>query len=105
VSRSFTFVVDAVHGTIAALERGRSGDIYNLGGGEEASMSEAIALAECVSERTLHLERHGAATGDVRRTRADVSKAAGELGWRPTTGLEDGLRAHWAWVAGRVPAP
>jgi UDP-glucuronate 4-epimerase len=104
VSRSFTFVADAVAGTIAALEGGRSGEIYNLGGGEEASMSEAIDLAERVSGRTLHVERHGAATGDVRRTRADVGKAAAELGWRPTTGLADGLRAQWDWVAARVAA-
>jgi nucleoside-diphosphate-sugar epimerase len=105
VSRSFTYVADAVAGTIAALERGRSGEIYNLGGGEEASMSQAIALAERLSGRTLHVERHGAAAGDVPRTRADVGKAEAELGWRPTTGLEDGLRAQWDWVAGRVPAP
>jgi nucleoside-diphosphate-sugar epimerase len=104
VSRSFTFVADAVAGTIAALERGRSGEIYNLGGGEEASMSEAIDLAERVAGRTLHVERHGAAAGDVRRTRADVSKAWSELDWRPTTALEDGLRSQWDWVAARVAA-
>ena len=32
--------------------------------------------------RELRVERHGAATGDVRRTRADVGKAERELGWR-----------------------
>ena len=68
-------------------------------------MSEAIALAERVAGRELAIERHGAAVGDVRRTRADVAKAGAELGWAPTTGLADGLRAHWEWVAARVAAP
>ncbi|HET6602343.1 MAG TPA: NAD-dependent epimerase/dehydratase family protein [Gaiella sp.] len=105
VSRSFTYVADAVAATIAAMTKGRAGEIYNVGGGEEASMSEAIALAERVAGGELAIERHGAAVGDVRRTRADVAKARAELGWAPTTGLADGLRAHWEWVAARVAAP
>ncbi len=105
VSRSFTYVADAVAGTVAAMQRGRAGEIYNVGGGEEASMSEAIALAERVAGRELAIERHGAAVGDVRRTRADVTKAGVDLGWEPTTGLSDGLRAQWEWVAARVAAP
>ncbi len=44
------------------------------------------------------------ATGDVRRTKADVTKADQELDWRPTTSLADGLRAQWEWVAARVAA-
>jgi UDP-glucuronate 4-epimerase len=103
-SRSFTFVADAVDGTIAAMERGRPGELYNIGGGEEATMSQAIALAESIAGSTLMLERHAAAAGDVRRTRADVAKAARELGWRPESSLDDGLRAQWAWVAARVAA-
>ena len=104
-SRSFTFVGDAVAATLAAMERGQAGELYNVGGGDEATMADVIALAEQISGTTLSVERHGAATGDVRRTRADVAKAEQELGWRPTTRLEDGLRAQWAWVAGRVAAP
>ena len=103
-SRSWTYVAEAVAGTVAAMERGRAGEIYNVGGGEEASMSEVIAAAERIAGRRLRLERRAVAAGDVRRTRADVSKAQRELGWAPTTSLEDGLRAQWEWVAGRVAA-
>ena len=105
VSRSFTYVADAVSGTIAVMERGRAGEVYNIGGGEESTMSDAIALAERIAGRELAVERHGAAVGDVRRTRADAAKALADVGWTPTTGLEDGLRAHWEWVAARVAAP
>ena len=105
VSRSFTYVADAVAATIAAMTKGRAGEIYNVGGGEEASMSEAIALAERIAGRELAIERHGAAVGDVRRTRADVTKAGAELGWAPTTSLDEGLLGQWEWVAARVAAP
>ena len=103
-SRSFTYVGDAVAATIAAMERGRAGEMYNVGGGDEASMTDAIALAERVAERSLAVERHGAASGDVRRTRADVTKAYDELGWAPVTPLAEGLRAQWEWAAARVAA-
>jgi UDP-glucuronate 4-epimerase len=105
ISRSFTYVADAVAGTIAALARGASGELYNIGGGEEASMADAIELAEEIAGRALAVERHGEAAGDVRRTRADVSKAERALGWAPTTSLADGLAAQWEWVTARVAAP
>jgi UDP-glucuronate 4-epimerase len=103
-SRSFTYVSDAVRGTLAAQERGRPGELYNVGGGDEATMSEAIELAERVADRELVVERHAVAAGDVRRTRADVTKAKTELGWAPSTTLAEGLAAQWEWAAARVAA-
>jgi nucleoside-diphosphate-sugar epimerase len=103
-ARSFTYVGDAVRATVAAMERGASGEIYNVGGGDEATMNEAIALAEKLSGRTLDVERHAVAAGDVRRTRADVTRAAADLAWRPETALRDGMRAQWEWAAVESPA-
>jgi UDP-glucuronate 4-epimerase len=103
-ARSFTYVGDAVAATIAAMERGRNGEVYNVGGGDEATMNEAIALAERVAGRTLDVVRGAAATGDVRRTKADVAKAGAELGWSPRTGLEAGMEAQWRWAAVESPA-
>ena len=103
-ARSFTYVGDAVAATIAAMERGRPGEIYNVGGGDEATMNEAIDLAERISERKLDVEHTDAAAGDVRRTRADVSKAAADLAWSPKTPLEAGMRTQWEWAAVESPA-
>ena len=104
-SRSFTYVSDGVEATIAAMERGRTGTVYNVGGGEEATMREAIATLERVSGRTLDLVERPAAAGDVRRTSADVARIERELGWRATTSLQDGLQAQWEWASARVAAP
>jgi len=103
-SRSFTYVGDAVAGTIAAMERGHEGAIYNIGGGEEASMTAVFELLREISGRKLVIERDRAAAGDVRRTCADCARALRDLGWAATTPLADGLAEHWRWVAGRVRA-
>jgi nucleoside-diphosphate-sugar epimerase len=84
------------------MERGDAGSIYNIGGGEEASMIDVFELARRVSGRTLRIERLDAAAGDVRRTRADGTRASEHLGWVASTPLAEGLAEHWRWVADRV---
>jgi nucleoside-diphosphate-sugar epimerase len=103
-SRSFTYVGDAVAATALAMERAAPGSLYNVGGGQEASILDAIRLLERIAGRTLDVRRRDAAAGDVARTRADVSRIGRELGWAPETSLEDGLSAMWAWVSGTVAA-
>lgn len=103
-SRSFTYVADAVDATIAAMERAAPGSLYNVGGGEEATINDAIVRLERISGRTLDVRRVEAARGDVVRTKADVSRIGNELGWAPSTSLDDGLAAMWAWASGTVAA-
>jgi nucleoside-diphosphate-sugar epimerase len=103
-SRSFTYVGDAVGATIAAMERAEPGAVFNVGGGEEASMLEAIALLERLSGRALDVRHAGNAKGDVSRTSADVSRIAAAVGWRPRTSLEDGLARMWSWASATVAA-
>ena len=104
-SRSFTFVADGIEATIAAMERAAAGAVYNVGGGEEATMRQAIETLERVSGRTLDLIERPAAAGDVRRTSADVARIERDLGWRATTSLTDDLQAQWEWASARVAAP
>jgi UDP-glucuronate 4-epimerase len=104
-SRSFTYVADGVEATMTAMEGAPAGSVYNVGGGEEATMREAIATLERVSGRTLDLVESPSAAGDVRRTSADAARIERDLGWRATTSLEDGLLAQWEWASARVAAP
>ena len=101
-SRAFTFVADGVQATVAAMERAPRGTLYNVGGGAEAAMREAIATLERVSGRTLELIERPAAKGDVRRTAPDTGRIERDLGWSATTPLDDGLRAQWEWASSRV---
>jgi nucleoside-diphosphate-sugar epimerase len=97
-SRSFTYVLDVVDATIRAMEGAGSGSILNVGGGEEATMNETIALLERISGRALDVRRESTVFGDQRRTKADTTRIRAELGWEPRTTLEEGLRAQWEWA-------
>jgi nucleoside-diphosphate-sugar epimerase len=103
-SRSFTYVDDAVAATIAAMERAPAGAVYNVGGGDEATVLEAIAQLEQISGRELDVNHVGAAQGDVSRTKADVTRIREALGWAPRTPLAEGLTAMWSWASARVAA-
>jgi UDP-glucuronate 4-epimerase len=103
-SRSFTYVADAVAATVAAMERAPTGAIYNVGGGDEASMLEAIGLLEQISGRVLDVKHVDVSRGDVSRTKADVTRIGAALGWKPVTPLGDGLEAMWSWASARVAA-
>jgi UDP-glucuronate 4-epimerase len=104
VSRAFTFVGDVVEATIAAMEDAPRGAVYNVGGGEEATMREAVALLERVAGRDVRVVRAPAARGDAKRTSADFRRIRGDIGWEPATPLADGLAAQWSWAASRVAA-
>ena len=67
-------------------------------------MNETIAMLEDISGRPLEVERTGAVVGDQRRTKADTTRIHDDLGWQPSTSLEDGLRAQWRWAAVESPA-
>jgi nucleoside-diphosphate-sugar epimerase len=101
-SRSFTFVSDVVAATISALAA--TPGVYNVGGGDEATMDEAIALLEEISGRRLRLVRGPAQTGDMQRTKADTRRIEAELGWHASTSLRDGLARQWEWASERVAA-
>lgn len=101
-SRGWTYVTDVVDATVRAMDRGSG--TYNVGGGVEASLEEAIGILERVAGRRLELREHPPVPGDQRRTSADTTRIREELGWRPAVSLEDGLRAQWEWASARVGA-
>ncbi|MBA3375749.1 MAG: NAD-dependent epimerase/dehydratase family protein [Actinobacteria bacterium] len=101
-SRSFTYVDDAVEATILAMERGSRGGVYNVGGGDEVSMRQAIETLHEISGRPLQLVEAGWREGDARRTAADTSQIRADTGWEPRTPFAEGLEAQLRWAADRV---
>jgi nucleoside-diphosphate-sugar epimerase len=102
-SRDFTYVSDAVDATLRAGLAADPASIYNIGGGDEATLSEVIGTLEQHAGRRLRVERHPVQNGDVRRTSADVSLARRTLGWEPQVPLSAGLAEQLAWVGARRP--
>ena len=103
-SRDFTYVADAVAATVAAGERGLPGGIYNIAGGCQATVLEVVGVLEQLVERPLERDHRPPMPGDPRKTGADVSAARQDLGYQPSTGLEEGLRRQLVQMRASVPA-
>jgi UDP-glucuronate 4-epimerase len=103
-SRAFTYVGDGVEATVEAMEHAPAGSLYNVGGGTEATMRDAIATLEAIAGRTLELVERPATAGDVRRTSPDTTRIERDLGWTASTSLTNGLTAQWEWAVSRVAA-
>jgi nucleoside-diphosphate-sugar epimerase len=103
--RDFTFVADAVRGTVAAGSRGRAGSAYNIGGGTQVELLEAVREIGLLLDRPVEIHHHGDGRGDVRRTWADYGLTRRELGftcdWTLRSGLREQTRA--AVAAARSP--
>jgi UDP-glucuronate 4-epimerase len=98
-SRDFTYVDDAVAATLLAMSGAPVNRVYNVGGGSETTLAEVIATCERLSGKRLDVRAEPASAGDVRRTAADTTLIRSQLGWKPATPLEDGLRSQLAAAA------
>lgn len=95
--RDFTYVDDAVACTIAAARSGTE-PVYNIGGGTQIRLLDAIRVIEALLGRRVVVERRPDARGDVRRTCADPARAARDLGFSPSTALPEGLGRQIEWL-------
>jgi nucleoside-diphosphate-sugar epimerase len=97
-TRDFTFVGDAVAGTILAGARGVPGRAYNIGGGSRVSINHVLDLIAEISGRPIDVRHEPSQRGDMRDTYADTSLALADLGFSPKTSLRDGLTAEYHWL-------
>jgi len=108
--RDWLYVIDHCAALLAVLERGRPGEVYNIGGGAEkrnidlvktlcALLDEAqprtggsyAALISFVKDRPGHDRRYAIDSGKIER----------ELGWRPRESFESGLKKTVRWYLER----
>jgi dTDP-glucose 4,6-dehydratase len=103
--RDWLHVEDHCAAVLAVLERGRPGEVYNIGASNEwrnidlvkrvlALMGKPESLIERVKDRA----------GHDRRYAVDASKIRAELGWAPKIAFEEGLRQTVQWYASRHPS-
>src|SRR6202795_2581597 len=106
--RNWLHVTDHCRGILAVLERGRIGEVYNIGSQdvvENLSMARRLLRATGKTESLIsHVKDR---PGHDRRYALTCEKMERELGWKPAISLEEGLRqtiewyrAHSKWMAG-----
>ena len=96
--RDWIYVDDHCRGLDAVIEKGRVGEVYNIGGNSEQSNIELVrsildilnkphSLISFVSDRPGHDYRYA----------LDTRKISNELGWKPTYSLEQALKSTVNW--------
>ncbi len=97
-SRDFTFVDDAVEANLLAWERSAPQGVYNVGGGSQVTVLEAIRLLEAALGTKARLQFEPRPPGDPLRTRADASRLKADLGYATRVDIAAGLAAQAAWA-------
>ncbi len=96
--REWLHVQDHCRAIELALQRGRVGETYNVGSGEERSIEEIAYAVLAALDKPASLKRYVEdRPGHDRRYLLDHTKIERELGWRPQVKFADGLRETIRW--------
>ena len=96
--RDWLYVEDHCLGILAVLEKGRVGEVYNLGGHNEKANIEIVKIILKELNKPESLIRYVTdRKGHDQRYAIDPSKAMAELGWQPTTMFKDGIKLTIKW--------
>ncbi|HEX8751988.1 MAG TPA: NAD-dependent epimerase/dehydratase family protein [Solirubrobacterales bacterium] len=91
-TRDYIYVGDVVAAALAAADRDTTGPL-NIGTGRETNVLElAEALSRLGGAEGFEPRFAPPRAGEVQRISLDASRAERELGWRASTGLEQGLK-------------
>ena len=96
--RDYTYVDDIVQGLLGAIARDDVFEIYNLGESHTVTLSRLIELLETTLGKKARLKSLPDQPGDVKRTFASIDKARKNLGYAPSTPIEEGLRRFAQWL-------
>lgn len=96
--RDWLYVKDHCYGILAVLEKGRVGEVYNLGGHNEKTNIEIVKIILRELEKPESLITYVKdRKGHDRRYAIDPTKANNELDWKPTTMFADGIKLTIEW--------
>ena len=97
-SRDFTFIEDAIEANVRAWKRSAPQGVYNIGGGSQVEVLEAIAILGRALATEPRLRFEPLPPGDPLRTRADATRLQADLGYTTRVGIEAGLAAEAEWA-------
>lgn len=116
--RDFTYIDDAVHAVVALLDRpprpgaGLEGDapdpslspapyrLYNICAGQPEDLSRLVEILETGLGRKAMRNLLPMQPGDVHETWGDIAELEAEIGYRPATSLEQGVKRFVDWYLG-----
>ena len=108
--RDFTFIDDIVSGVVACLDSPPADDgsekagggvkphaLYNIGNHRSEKLTRVIELIEQACGMKAKVELLPMQAGDVEKTYADIDAIQRDVGYQPTTGIEQGIPRFVEW--------
>ncbi len=96
--RDWLFVEDCARGVFDVLMKGREGEIYNLGGGNERRNIEVTeTVLEIMGKDDSYIKFVKDRPGHDYRYSLNITKVKNEVGWKPVVGFEEGLKKTIEW--------
>jgi len=103
--RDWLYVDDHANALLTVIEKGAIGETYNIGGdSERRNIDLVMAICTLMDELSPGKEPHAELVAFVKdrpghdlRYAIDASKIARDLGWRPATNIDAGLRTTVRW--------
>ncbi|MBI1279107.1 MAG: NAD-dependent epimerase/dehydratase family protein [Anaerolineaceae bacterium] len=97
-SRDFCFVENVVHGNLLAAEAPKaSGEVINIATGTRVNLLELVAQINKNLGTSLEPIHDEGRVGDVKHSRADITKAQSLLAYEPIVDFETGLKRTVEW--------
>lgn len=92
--RDFTDVRDIIRAYVLAEEKGKPGDVYNVGTGKSYSMQEVLdkLLSLATVKIAVETDQSLFRPSDIPELRCDASKLMKQTGWKPEITLEQSLQ-------------
>lgn len=98
-TRDFTYVADVVEANVrAAINEAAIGNIINIAGGSQVTISQVIRLLREISGRRVEIRCERRQPGDVQDTFADTRLAQQLIDYHPRVALREGLAAEFEQV-------
>lgn len=95
--RDFTYIDDIVQGVLASMDRPVPYAIYNLGNSRAVDLLYFIECIEKALGKKAEKKMLPMQPGDVVETYADISESERDLGFQPTTRIEEGIARFISW--------
>jgi len=95
--RDFTYIDDIVQGVLASMDRPVPYAIYNLGNSRAVDLLYFIECIEKELGKKAEKKMLPMQPGDVVETYADISESERDLGFQPTTRIEEGIASFINW--------
>lgn len=95
--RDYVYVADVIDALLRAAEHQGPSRVFNIGAGQGRSLLEILDAIRQVSSMSPEVKFSPARSVDIPRSVLDISLAREELGWRPQTPFDEGIRRTWAW--------